>query len=240
MSSQYRRSIMSGDLALITPFNPEAGFNVGNAMGRNRYIYCLADAAVVISSTTNKGGTWAGALEDLKSAWVPLWALKSEMPGSGNAELVKRGAKWLPDETKSLTNLFVKQETPIEMPAQELPLLAPVADNQADHPAEDAAPHPPKPKRAKKPKDASAKAPAEQAEVVDPYPAFVERLAELLSSGPMKPSDISAELEGKKTQVNGWLKRAVEDGRIEKLERPVQYQLVEAKIRQTSLFGDDL
>jgi predicted Rossmann fold nucleotide-binding protein DprA/Smf involved in DNA uptake len=35
-SSQYRKRIMSGDLVLVTPFNPEAGFNVGNAMSRNR------------------------------------------------------------------------------------------------------------------------------------------------------------------------------------------------------------
>jgi len=50
-SAQYRKQIMSGDLVLVTPFNPEAGFNVGNAVTRNRYIYCLADAAVVVSST---------------------------------------------------------------------------------------------------------------------------------------------------------------------------------------------
>lgn len=29
-------------------------FNVGNAMSRNRYIYCLADAAIVISSTAEQ------------------------------------------------------------------------------------------------------------------------------------------------------------------------------------------
>jgi predicted Rossmann fold nucleotide-binding protein DprA/Smf involved in DNA uptake len=54
-SAQYRKRIMSGDLVLITPFNPEAGFNVGHAMARNRYIYCLADAAVVVSSAAGKG-----------------------------------------------------------------------------------------------------------------------------------------------------------------------------------------
>jgi predicted Rossmann fold nucleotide-binding protein DprA/Smf involved in DNA uptake len=58
---------MSGDLVLITPFNPEAGFNVGHAMARNRYIYCLADAAVVVSSAAGKGGTWSGALEDIEA-----------------------------------------------------------------------------------------------------------------------------------------------------------------------------
>ena len=37
-SAKYRKKIMSGDLVLITPFNPEAGFNVGNAMARNRHL----------------------------------------------------------------------------------------------------------------------------------------------------------------------------------------------------------
>lgn len=240
MSSQYRRSIMSGDLALITPFNPEAGFNVGNAMGRNRYIYCLADAAVVISSTADKGGTWAGALEDLKSAWVPLWALKSEMAGSGNSELVRRGAKWIPDDLKSLNDLFVKQDSTRDLLAQEFLFQAPNADDQANRPTEEAAAHPSESDWEAKPEDAFANAPTEKGQIVDPYTSFVRRLADLLSNGPMKPSDIATELEGKKTQVNGWLKRALEDGKIEKLAKPVRYRLVAAKPRQTSLFGEDL
>ena len=93
---------MSGDLVLISPFSPEAGFNVGNAMSRNRYIYGLADAAIVISSTPDRGGTWNGALEDLKAGWVPLWVKRTENEKSGNPELVRRGARWLADDLTSL------------------------------------------------------------------------------------------------------------------------------------------
>jgi hypothetical protein len=56
-SAKYRKHLMVNNLVLVSPFNPEAGFNVGNAMARNRHIYCLADAAVVVSSTRDKGGT---------------------------------------------------------------------------------------------------------------------------------------------------------------------------------------
>ena len=42
-SKKYRQYINNGDLVLISPYNPEAGFSIGNAMGRNKYIYCLAD-----------------------------------------------------------------------------------------------------------------------------------------------------------------------------------------------------
>ena len=101
-SAKYRKHVASGRLVLISPFNPEARFNVGNAMTRNRYVYCLSDAAVVISSKTGKGGTWSGAIEDLEVGWVPLWVKRSPDVGSGNPELVARGARWLPEELGSL------------------------------------------------------------------------------------------------------------------------------------------
>ena len=106
-SAEYRKHLKTNNLVLVSPFNPEAGFNVGNMMARNRYIYCLADAAVVVSSTANKGGTWHGAIEDLKAGWVPLWVKKSCTANSGNTELVCRGAKeWSPNDFSNLINLF--------------------------------------------------------------------------------------------------------------------------------------
>ena len=57
---------MDGRLALVSPYDPAAGFNVGHAMGRNKLIYALADAALVVSSDYQKGGTWTGAVEQLK------------------------------------------------------------------------------------------------------------------------------------------------------------------------------
>ena len=45
VNRQNRQGIQSGQLVLISPFNPEAGFNAGSAMARNRYIYALADFA---------------------------------------------------------------------------------------------------------------------------------------------------------------------------------------------------
>lgn len=95
-SAKYRKYLVSNDLALVTPFNPEARFHVGSAMSRNKYIYCLADAGVAVCSTPERGGTWNGAVENLRAAWVPLWVRSSDSPGSGNPKLVERGARWLP------------------------------------------------------------------------------------------------------------------------------------------------
>lgn len=105
-SAKYRKFLVSRDLVLVTPFNPEAGFNVGNAMRRNRYIYCLSEAGIVVSSTPNRGGTWNGALENLKAAWVPLWVKRTDDRKSGNASLVERGARWIPDKLETLENLI--------------------------------------------------------------------------------------------------------------------------------------
>jgi len=96
--SEYRDALLSKDMALISPYNPEAPFHVGNAMGRNRYIYCMSDAAVVVSSTHGKGGTWNGATEVLKNGWTPLWVKQTKDPDSGNEKLVAQGGNALPIE----------------------------------------------------------------------------------------------------------------------------------------------
>ena len=49
-STKYRRHLLAKNLVLVSTFHPEAGFNAGNAMQRNKYIYCLAEAARVVHS----------------------------------------------------------------------------------------------------------------------------------------------------------------------------------------------
>ncbi len=101
-SAKYREHLISGNLALISPFNPEARFRVGHAMARNRYIYCLARRAIIVASTPDRGGTWTGAVENLRHGWIPLWIKPTECPGSGNPRLVERGGSWL----ENLNDLF--------------------------------------------------------------------------------------------------------------------------------------
>jgi predicted Rossmann fold nucleotide-binding protein DprA/Smf involved in DNA uptake len=65
LEKDFRNAIAHGNLLLISPFNPKAGFFAGNAMARNKLIYALADFSLVVSSDYNKGGTWSGAVERL-------------------------------------------------------------------------------------------------------------------------------------------------------------------------------
>ena len=95
-SGKARESIQDGRLTLISAFDPEAGFNVGNAMQRNKQIHALADFGLVVSSGYNEGGTWSGAIEQLeKLHLVPLFVRADSDAPKGNLELLRRGGlKW--------------------------------------------------------------------------------------------------------------------------------------------------
>jgi predicted Rossmann fold nucleotide-binding protein DprA/Smf involved in DNA uptake len=103
VAGKYRTGIKEGRLTLVSACDPNASFNVGNAMGRNKYIYALADRALVISCSVGTGGTWAGAVEALERIKdVPVFVrIESAVP-SGNRQLLKRGAKPLPAIPASL------------------------------------------------------------------------------------------------------------------------------------------
>ncbi len=112
-SKKYSHYITKNDLLLVSPYHPESGFSVGNAMGRNKYIYCQSDAAIVVHAGTT-GGTWSGALEALKQKWVPLWVKTQDDKNSGNHLLMEKGAFRLKDqnpETVSFKALTQPQNT---------------------------------------------------------------------------------------------------------------------------------
>ncbi|MCK0134840.1 DNA-processing protein DprA [Arenibacter sp. S6351L] len=114
----YRESIVANKLVLISPYSPEAGFNVGNAMGRNKLIYVLSEATIVIKSDT-KGGTWEGSKENIKNNWVPTWVVDchDKKQNKGNEEVVKLGAKWISKDLKiNVRDLVIKSNNkPIEI-----------------------------------------------------------------------------------------------------------------------------
>jgi predicted Rossmann fold nucleotide-binding protein DprA/Smf involved in DNA uptake len=107
---------MESKLVLVSPYDPMAGFNVGNAMQRNKLIYALADAALVISSDYQKGGTWAGATEQLtKLRLVPVFVRSRGDIGKGLWELQNMGA--LPWPNPSNPAELVRTLTPERNPS---------------------------------------------------------------------------------------------------------------------------
>ena len=79
VNKQWREYLKSEQLVLITPFYPESKFSPADAMARNKFIYLLSSATVVIRSGET-GGTWKGAEENLKKGWVPLMVSEHKSP----------------------------------------------------------------------------------------------------------------------------------------------------------------
>lgn len=93
----FRNAIIKKHLTLISSYSPEAGFSVGNAMGRNKWIYALADQALVVASSEGRGGTWAGAIEALKKG-LTVHVKTGNPARPGNDALVNHGAIPAPDD----------------------------------------------------------------------------------------------------------------------------------------------
>lgn len=109
MNREHRNLLLDGQLVLISPYDPSAGFNVGNAMQRNKLIYALADTSLVVSSDLNKGGTWAGAVEQLdKLKFVPVFVRSTGESSAGLDGLRKKGAlPWPnPQDVSSFEDVF--------------------------------------------------------------------------------------------------------------------------------------
>jgi len=102
-SREAKEAIRRGMLTLVTPYEPEASFTIGRAMGRNKDIYALADYALVVRFTKGGGGTWAGAVEQLRrneaaTASVPVFVRVAQNPEEGWRELQGMGALAFPEE----------------------------------------------------------------------------------------------------------------------------------------------
>ncbi|MEZ5497413.1 MAG: DNA-processing protein DprA [Gammaproteobacteria bacterium] len=119
-SSNWRQHLKNNKLVLISPFFPESRFTPANAMARNKYIYLLSTATVVVISG-EKGGTWEGAKENLKKEWVPTLVSTHQHPlQAGNNALLsgvgltKGHAKPLPLSlelnNEQISNLIKGQE----------------------------------------------------------------------------------------------------------------------------------
>jgi predicted Rossmann fold nucleotide-binding protein DprA/Smf involved in DNA uptake len=96
---RYREAILDGRLLLLSPVYPDAGFTIGNAMGRNKVIYGIAEAAVIVRADANRGGTWAGAEAELKREdHIPVFVRAEGEIADGNRALLALGAREFPPQ----------------------------------------------------------------------------------------------------------------------------------------------
>jgi predicted Rossmann fold nucleotide-binding protein DprA/Smf involved in DNA uptake len=106
---------------LLSETIPTAPFNVGMAMARNKYIYLLAEKVIAVKAEYSikegkkTGGTWNGAIENLKSNYPKLCVINDEK-SNGNQELIEQGGIPLsldPDASLLFSQLNVIKETPL-------------------------------------------------------------------------------------------------------------------------------
>jgi len=220
-SSKYRKYLMNNQLVLISPFYPEAGFNTGNAMARNKYIYCLSKAGVVVHSGM-KGGTWTGAFENLKSSWVPLWVKKSFDKEAGNAQIVSKGGQWLSENLDEVDISILL--TPIDHPETKIPDL--FSYKQLQEESNDATPAVALVQAVNEP---DIEQPAFVQSSVDTglsfYELFLAKAADICSEE-KTVEELALALDIDKKQLGLWLKKASEEGIVKRLLRPVRYQWV--------------
>jgi len=222
VSGKYRKWLMEGTLVLVSPYSPKAPFNVGYAMGRNKHIYAMSEWALVISSTVGKGGTWAGANENLKNDWVPLFVRSGPLVPDGNYRLIQMGGRamteevlsddidirpWLSGHKDEISEVKDKvaeirniTTAPTDLEIEPTDTIAPVV---AEPQNEDSKDH-------------------DLFEVVWPH---IE--SELKTAKPLK--ELVEIFNVNQKQMSDWLKQALEAGKVKKLSKPVRYVAIMQK-----------
>ncbi|WP_252176145.1 DNA-processing protein DprA [Endozoicomonas sp. 4G] len=236
LAGKWRRHLQSNNLVLISTYYPEAGFSTGNAMGRNKYIYCLSDCSLVVRSDKDKGGTWSGAKENLGKEWVSLLVKPSEV--DGNIALLQMGGKpletpvnaqsssanWLTDGINGQVEATVSAESKEPVPDNSdlfsrLSVAEPVPEYLQNDSVMESAPSIVENIRADTVVPESGNDPF--------FHLFTEKLQELLRN----KADVSlSDLKERMTDVNAkqisdWLDRAENEKLLERKGRSRTYQL---------------
>ncbi|EGR3313365.1 TPA: DNA-protecting protein DprA [Vibrio parahaemolyticus] len=238
-SAKYRSGLMNGNVVLVSPFNPESGFNRFNAMDRNKYIYCLADTSLVVHSGA-KGGTWEGAIQNLKKGWVPTWVKQTQDSAAGNAGIVAAGASWCSENIAELdvqsllvssansnvNSLFSQPQADLfAQPNDEMP----PRDSNDDLAEEDGSEKKTKNNEALLETKESVSPTKSEPEIVSKdsfYQLFVQYL-QTVAIEPISESELVEVSDLHKGQVKIWLSLAQEQNLVTKLTRPVRYQWVD-------------
>jgi len=224
-----RQAIADGRLLLLSPYHPNARFTVGTAMGRNKLIYAMSDYGLVVSAEHKKGGTWAGAEEELKreDALTVFVRGGNDVP-QGNSKLLGLGAISWPDSIdrnnfrqqlhdltvnfqdnrpKKNPCLFDFQAVQETAPAEEPPTVTEVVEEK---------PTIAEPEPVVEPEVKTTECPVSIYQAV--LPAILNKL-----DSPATAEEVAEALDVNKTQLNAWLKKVVDDGYAKKLSRPVRY-----------------
>jgi predicted Rossmann fold nucleotide-binding protein DprA/Smf involved in DNA uptake len=230
LARDNREFLMNERLVLISAHDPAAGFDIGHAMQRNKIIYALADAALVVSSDYESGGTWAGAIEQLEHLrLVPVYVRSNGDIGKGLKALLGKGA--LPWPNPSSPEAFAEalsiqvstargasgqKELPLTMsnePAKPFEFVPTIAIQAPKPLLEQVAPP-----------------------WVTPEDKLFAKVREIIREMKMPKTidEVATDLNVSKSQARQWLQRLVQEGVLQRKQRPLRF--FSASNNQKNLF----
>ncbi len=225
-----RGAIMDRRLVLVSPFDPSSSFNVGHAMQRNKLIYALADSALVVNADVERGGTWAGAVEQLsKLHFCRVYVRSTGSASAGLDALVHLGARgWPNPSSEQLTSLLATSaESSGEQSQVHTPLLAYAAPTNVQgvsmvqeplvEPAQGDTPH-------VSSADTSSVPSSER--LFDAVRSLVHEYLAI----PRSEREIGVALDVSAAQSKQWLQRLIVEGSVEKRKKPAVYALKERRL----------
>jgi predicted Rossmann fold nucleotide-binding protein DprA/Smf involved in DNA uptake len=232
-SGQYRSGLVSDLLTLVSPYDPDSRWFAYTAMERNKLLYGLSDAALVVASSADNGGTWAGACEALQHGRVKVFIKSTGTVAPGNPKLLRMGG--IPFPAEPWENLRTQFTAPESKNGQLFPPTAqqpPSMEGRTDMVVEAAIGN-------LVPVEQSASAivlsysdgveptegttpPATAERCCDEYDLVIEQMSALLNE-PQTGKWLADRMCVRAAQVKDWLARGVREGRITKLKNPVLY-----------------
>jgi predicted Rossmann fold nucleotide-binding protein DprA/Smf involved in DNA uptake len=220
VAGKYRAALMAGRLVLVSPYDPGSGFSVGNAMGRNKHVYTLANWALVVSTALGEGGTWAGAIEALELGKTPVFVRMPKPAPAAHEALVKQEARPFPEQPwEDLATLLSRTDLPaMAAPADEMGV------EQGPDPLSTGSPPRPNSRTAETAGRVSTHDEAGVTIGQDEYgvgaASVYARVLPVMLAHLHEPRDVATlakELEVLPGQLQAWLDRAIADGDVMKM-----------------------
>ncbi len=225
-SGQYRSGLVSDHLTLVSPFDPDSRWFAYTAMERNKLLYGFSDAALVVASSADSGGTWAGATEALQHGRVKVFVKSAGVLAPGNSKLLRMGGIPFPAEPwENLRPLFTApEEENGRLFSAAAPQSSPAGEPNEElvaAPPQDVLPRSEQPPTAQTlPEESDRTKEAEPTH--DAYALVIDAIMALLKE-PQSDEWLADKMGVRAAQMKDWLDRGVREGRILKLKRPVRY-----------------
>jgi len=224
-SGQYRSGLVNDRLTLVSPFDPDSRWFAHTAMERNKLLYGLSDAALVVASASESGGTWAGATEALQHGRVKVFVKSTGVVAPGNPKLVRMGGIPFPEEP--WTDLSVLLTAPEDRNGKLFSPMPPLpASTERAEDAQGITTVEVRPAALEiAPTEEQTNEPAVLANgepTNDAYALVVDAILSLLKE-PQADEWLAERMCVRVAQVKDWLDRGVREGKIVKLRKPARY-----------------